>query len=108
MGLRRLGTESSPDFLEGTGFELPVLGRGQLIRVFRRVLGWRGWVSSGRIYRDRTCQIRRCRYACADARWLSRNITSFPDMGLRRPSRGPVVDAIEKNRGSANRASRPS
>ena len=25
MGLRRLGTESSPDFpLEGTGFELPV------------------------------------------------------------------------------------
>ena len=32
MELRRLGTESSPDFLvEGTGLELPVRGRGQLI-----------------------------------------------------------------------------
>jgi class 3 adenylate cyclase len=44
----------------------------------------------------------------ADARWTPQNIASVPDVGLRRPSRDPVVDACGTNRRGANRSSWPS
>jgi hypothetical protein len=45
--------------------------------------------------------------SCTDARWPPQNITSFPDMGLRGCSCGPVFDAFERNSSRTDRSSWP-
>jgi hypothetical protein len=61
--------------------------------------------SRARGFRDRTCQIRPGREACADARRSPQNIASVPDVGLRRPPRSSVHVACARH--GANRLSRP-